>query len=511
MCGISAVFDYSAQDESRNTMLHELLSKIEHRGRADTLYEWKSFKELGFSLGTHRLPIVEQSENRQPACGPKGSITLVMNAQIFNYLELKNELCNEGVGIECLPGGDAYILATAIEYWGIDSALKRLNWEGCFVAFDETTNSIYAARDHLGIKPLYYSNIEGKLTFSSEIKSLSHIDQLKQIDVVKPGTYLSWDLSHLGAPKEGVWWQLPTSTKGAYSIDSIEKILKEAVRIRVPDEPYAVLLSGGIDSSLVLKMALEVSENVTAYTLHDEESPDLPFARRLCSQLGVKLVEVKADDSSKLCGNLLDTITKVESWEWQVLNHAAPMDALFSAIRNDNYKVVLTGEGADELFCGYSSNLSSLDVDELQNERITRVKDLHKTNCRRVDRMAMSHSLECRVPFLDINVTNAALTLPVDSCIDLSTNKIPLREIASRILPEGFAKRPKLSFAKGVGYQYGATKKAKSVFGDISNLEITELPSNWAKLARYPIEECCISMFIELGYDKANYLLERSV
>jgi len=166
--------------------------------------------------------------------------------------------------------------------------------------------------------------------------------------------------------------------------------------------------------------------------LHRPGSSDLPYARRLCAELGARLTEVPGLDAGALRGQLPSVISMVETWEWQVVNHAAPMLPLTTKVHEHGYRVVLSGEGADEIFLGYNRDGTG---DSLKHEQMHRVAALHKTNCRRLDRMGMRDQLEFRVPFLDRAVTEWALALPEEYLVRDGVAKWILREAVRDILP----------------------------------------------------------------------------
>ncbi len=507
MCGITGVMGDS--DVSHGSSLLAMLHVLEHRGRPGTLYEIAGFGALACALGTNRLPIVSPSENRQPARSPSGRYAVVMNGEIFNYRSLASQLPIPSTA------GDVAVLAAALEEWGVSRTLASLAWEGAFVAVDQSERRLLAARDHLGIKPLYFCRHGGKTWFASEIKALRGHGGDAIVSPIEPGCVAEFRLDSPTIRHER-WWAAPMRGDGerpAVDVaDRVHELLRAAVRDRVPEEPYAVLLSGGVDSSLILRMAIEQNARATAYVLCTPESPDLPYARALCAELGTPLVEVPAASSEELACELPGVVERVESWEWQVVNHAAPMDKLFATVRADGHKVVLTGEGADELFFGYEDPARASDNERHEAEQLVRVADLHRTNCRRLDRMGMSHSLECRVPFLERALTELALSLPSKASLSAGVNKRPLRDVAERILPPRFARRKKLSFARGAGYRYGGSDSAASVFGPTSGGDdAVPLPQAWEELPRYPSERLFLGRFLQSGYGRADYLRRRSL
>lgn len=513
MCGIAGIIGANALQYE--IPLKGMLSLIEHRGRPGTLYEIDGIQDLKCFLGTNRLPIVQQGSNRQPGVSPDSTIMVAMNGQIFNYRAIQSALIKEGLVFNIKSPGDTVVLAAALQFWGISKTLANLVWEGVFLAIDSNAKTLFAARDHIGIKPLYYCKDNEKTYFASELKAFKRHDDIREVHQIEPGTFIEFSLPDGNKIQTNQWWSISTYKNSTNDPITIEqeafRLLKEAIKLRVPEGPYAILLSGGLDSSLILKIAVEFNDLVTAYVLcRKHSSPDLPYARQICQDLGVKLIEVEAAEPGDMFAELPDLISRLETWEWHVVNHAAPMDQIFSVIRKDGHKVVLTGEGADELFFGYNIFSEETDYNILEKERILRIQHLHRTNCQRIDRMGMAHGLECRVPFLDKTLTEFALSIPAQFCLTEDVNKKPLRDIAKKLLPSNFSKRKKLSFARGVGYEYG-TKTSQSVFELAVSVNKSELNAEWKGLARYPLEELFLKYFLDAGYDRASYLKERSI
>ncbi|SHM13819.1 asparagine synthetase B family protein [Ruminococcus flavefaciens] len=499
MCGIVGAFD--SKKEIGIPFIKDMLDKIKFRGNEETLFEMDCVEDAGVFLGTNRLPITKPMNNKQPVVSENNEIMLVMNAEIFNYRKLSADYGLNNI-IES-DSGDTIFLAEFISNYGIKKTLSEINFEGAFIYFDKKSKQIVFARDHLGIKPLYYISENGKLLISSEIKGLVDY-KCSRINVVEPGHVYFYDLESQKLESEK-WF---TVEKGLEK-ESLSEIFKSAVEERIPDEKYAILLSGGLDSSLVMAAALRKNRNFVAYTLCTCDSPDLLFARNLCKKHDIELIEVKAESSEQLKEKIPKIVGIVESWQWQVINHSAPMDVLFKKIHDDGIKVVLTGEGADELFFGYDNY--GCEKEGKNEERIRRIQDLHKTNCRRLDRMAMAYSIECRVPFLDKRMVQHALNYSFDECVTADNNKMPLRKMAEEYLDIDYCQRKKLSLAKGAGYKYGSGYEEKNVFGINNDFSYDMSENKYMQYAIYPIERYLIDIAYKLGYLKAEYLLTAGI
>lgn len=511
MCGIAAIVG-EASPKTRLD-LQSMLKNLEHRGRPGSLYEVEQFDDCNCIFGTNRLPIVDVTEGAQPKHSITDKFTVIMNGEIFNYVEIRRSLIEQGfLSTDDKSLGDTAILANALEAWGVDRTLSTLNWEGAFIALDASNRQVVAARDHLGIKPLYVCHDQGRLFLASEIKALLDVTT-SEIRPIMPGTVERFSVDETVKRIVHRWWS-PTPRKDARArIEDFDErlisALRKSVAARVPDGPYAVLLSGGLDSSLILRFAIETNPDTTAYVLCTPNSPDLPFARGLCEELGVRLIEVQGIERSQLNRNISDLINCVESWEWHVLNHSAPMDVLFETIRAADHKVVLTGEGADELFCGY--NQWDVDANALECERLKRIEDLHRTNCRRLDRMGMRHGLECRVPFLDKELVELALEISPSMCVSRETNKIPLRRIAAGLINPNIITRKKLSLAKGAGYAHNFEENSDNFTQNPSSYNDEIAFERNKLLPRFDVERFYLRKFIESGLYRAPYLLSRSI
>lgn len=506
MCGIAAV--QVRRGEGAGWLSH-ILGRIEHRGVAPTLYESALDCPGGWCLGANRLPIVTHPNGRQPVLSADRRFLVVFNGEVFNYREIGSILS----GIRLSPGdrdSDTHVLAGALAEWGLPQALNRIVWEGAFLALECMTGRVWAVRDHLGIKPLYRAHFRYGIAFASEIKALVDLPDCAQIYPIQPGGAELFDDEGVRL-KRLVWWELAGRAVKPVSAEDAKRellaALRDAVHLRVPRQgPYAIALSGGLDSSAVLRLAIETGRKPQAYVLHRPNSADLRFARSLCRKLRVPLTEVAGLDADRLRAELRTVVWTVETWEWQVVNHSAPMLALTAAIHADDHRVVLSGEGADELFLGYARSDQSAPP---KSEQIERIAALHRTNCRRLDRMGMRDQLEFRVPFLDRSVTELALSMPSDLLVRNGVSKWILREAFRGILPTEIIDRPKMTMARGAGYEYSADT-TPTVFGDLPDSE-QDGHSLIGSLARYPAEKVFLEQFTRCGYRKAGYILSRSL
>jgi len=437
MCGIAAAINH--RDASR--LVRASLGLIMHRGTEGFEMEGGP----GFSLGANRLPIVERLVARQPARSRNGRLLCVLNGEIYNHLALREGL--EAQGHRFATGGEAEVLLHLYQEHR-ERMLGLLDSEMfAFLIYDRSDGSFFAARDPLGVKPLYYAQEDGAIHFASELKQLTAICPDSAIHQVLPGHHL----------KDGVltrWCALsPHHPPLAGSPDRIASRLRaqleEAVAKRVQtDLPIAVFLSGGLDSTSVLALARRHHPDVTAIIAGREDSLDRHYALRYCSENGVPHRLVPLSEHMGRDG-LQDIVRMVESYEPNVVRNSALSYRISEAARD--FRVVLCGEGADELFYGYGEFISCppRERDHLGDRLLS---DLHMTQCQRVDRTSMRFTQEVRVPFLDKAMVDLARRIPADLKVRDGTVKWILRKAMEGILPPYILHRPKSALSEGAGF-----------------------------------------------------------
>jgi asparagine synthase (glutamine-hydrolysing) len=483
-----------------------MLEEIRHRGTVDHQKEIRAGRAdpsgLSWAIGANRLPINSGERDEQPStAGPPGTF-LVFNGEVYNWEDLLHP------GTAKRPADEADALAHLVSASGSRSWLDRMDWEGAFLMFDSRNLCCVAARDHLGVKPLYHAvTADRTLLFASELKAFRS-QPVDVIHPVLPGHVLTARRVDHDWSVDSASYLLDTTPVPPPSLEDLRLSLADAVRSRVPDEKYAVALSGGIDSSTVLRWAVDASDNVVAYTVFAPGSRDLRCARALCRRLGVPHVAVPLPTTEDMMESIASTVRTVETWEWAVLTHSAPMEHLVRQIAADGIRVVLCGEGADEWAGGYEKDY--IPDEELQSRRETRLKELHKTNCRRVDRIGMSSTLEVRVPMLQRRLIENVSRLPVRQH-GRFRDKWMIRGAMSGVLPEWLVSRPKENFAGGAGLKHGSHQDGQALFHQLRARHPDDIPDNWRRLARFPAEEAFLEAFVDLGYHKAVYLRSRSL
>ncbi|MDR0345819.1 MAG: asparagine synthase (glutamine-hydrolyzing) [Nocardiopsaceae bacterium] len=452
MCGIAAVYGEQIEmDRLHVTATGEpMLERIAHRGPDDTgnrvvgRHAW---------LGHRRLSIVDLDGGRQPL-GPPDGWSLVCNGEIYNHQDLRAEL-GESRFATSSDNESALVL---LRLHG-PGALDRL--QGMFALCAAAPGGQFvAARDRLGIKPLYWSRSRGAVYFASELRAFPESVQ-PDAESFPPGCY--W------TPEEGlVRFAGPVPRRGTGAWDGVpaevaekatREVLMDSVRRHLmADVEVGVFLSGGLDSSLVAAVAAaeyaRAGRRLKTFGVGTADSPDLLAGREVADFLGTEHHEAVLG-AGQVIAALDEVVASVESFDASLIRSAVP-NWFLSALAARHVKVVLTGEGSDELFAGYGYyHREHADPDALDRELERTLSQLHGLNLQRCDRVTMAHSLEARVPFLDSDVIAHAMSLPPElkALEPDGTEKGHLRRAFTGWLPESLLWRRKAQFGTGTGAQ----------------------------------------------------------
>jgi asparagine synthase (glutamine-hydrolysing) len=316
-----------------------------------------------------------------------------------------------------------------------------ISWQG----------ELFLARDPLGIKPLYYGKKDGSFHFASEVKALSLVtDDVREF----PAGY--WFHSQRGwhrfyTLESTLQEEMPLKTEED-ALKNIRDSVQEAVRKRLmSDVPLGVSLSGGLDSSIISQVASQDAPGLHSFVVGVEGGEDLEASRLMAETLGTQHHEYLYTEQDML-KVLPDVVYYLESFDPALVRSAIP-NFMLANMASDHVKVMLTGEGADELYAGYSYLDRYETADDLQEELVYITEALHNTNLQRGDRMSMAHGLEARVPFLDVDSVSMALSLPPEWKLqkDGRPAKDLLRRAYEGLLPDEIVYRPKMKFSKGAG------------------------------------------------------------
>ena len=386
MCGIAVIAARDSIEDVRG-----MLAQLRHRGPDDADLHVHHTSRV--TIGHTRLAIVDPPGGHQPFVGADGAVA-VSNGEIYNHRQLVDEHHAGRLG----SGSDAAVLLPMFRDFGAD-LVDHL--DGMYaVVIVSGDGTVIAARDRLGIKPLYRASRDGEFAFASEMKTLRS-ERWDGIETVLPGHVWVGNEAHQ-------YYELPEPTLSGPDDETavehwcgrLREVLERAVVKRLmSDVPLGTFLSGGLDSSIVTALAARHQPELSTFALGFEGSGDLEAARRVADHLGTTHHEIKAADDEPH-RVLPEVLYHLESWDRDLVRSALPtyLVAQFAA---SELKVVLTGEGADELFAGYAYHAGYADeLDTLQRELRRSVAVMHDSNLQRVDRMTTAHSLEARVPFL---------------------------------------------------------------------------------------------------------------
>lgn len=443
MCGIAAIIDLKASTESTDRILERerellaMLDRIRHRGDLECFGErWAG---AGIALGTNRLAIVDREHARQPQSDDDGTIRVAYNGELYGFLDLRREL--EKLGHRFRNESDTEVIVHAYLEWG-PAMLDRLNGMFAFVLYDKRRNVFMAARDHVGIKPLYYQESGGVYRFASEQKCLLRYPG--EIHTLPPGTYLrDGRLTRYHRFDEE-----PRSISEADAVRRYRELFDGAVRGQVDtDLPVAVTFSGGIDSAAVLCAARQYHPNVTAITIGFDGSADLEVATRYCRELGIPQV-ISHLDRSALIDIIPEIVYGAEFFEAIDVMDTCVGYFAFKVANEHGFKLALCGEGSDEVMAGYDLFKTHPDPIDLVRYR---VHNLHRTDLQRVDRSSMMNSVETRVPFMDRHLLEFSYNLPIHLKLRNGVEKWLLREAFRDRLPAYIANRPKVRMPDGTG------------------------------------------------------------
>jgi asparagine synthase (glutamine-hydrolysing) len=448
MCGIAA--QYGRIDVEAGA---RMLDRLAHRGPDDD----GSVTVGGSWLGHRRLSIVDVEGGHQPLVGPDARLQLVGNGEVYNHKAIRRKL---GEAI-FRTSSDNEVALHLVDREG-PRCLAEMNGMFAFAIAGED-GSFLAARDPVGIKPLYWAATGEGVVFASEMAAFDP-GLRGRIEAFPPGHY--WtpeqglvrfaspvpDDARVNRPAA----HAPGEPLPPRALIEVRAMLVDAVeRQMMGDVPVGVFLSGGLDSSLVAAIAQrylhERGERLKTFAVGLEGSPDLLAARFAAEHLGTEHHE-RVYTAEEAAGSLPDVVAAIEAFDPSLVRSAVP-NHMLAELAAEHVKVVLTGEGADELFAGYEYMREFDDSDELHDELVRSVEGLHNLNLQRCDRVTMAHGLEARVPFLDREVINHALRLP--AAWKIATQAQPekrlLREAFEGWLPHELLWRDKSQFGDGSG------------------------------------------------------------
>ncbi len=469
MCGIIGVFDLKVEASTLRSQALEMSKKLRHRGP-----DWSGIYCGDKCVLAHeRLSIVDPQSGNQPLYSKDRKHILAVNGEIYNYKELKKE--TEGI-YEFQTNSDCEVILSLYKKKGINF-IEDLNGIFAFALYDEEKDEYLIARDHIGIIPLYMGwDKFGNFYVSSELKGLE--GYCSKIEEFKPGHYLYSKEGELKKWYVRDWNTYEGIKDNTTSIDELRSGLESAVhRQLMSDVPYGVLLSGGLDSSVTSALAKKYSQinlekgeghsmwwpQLHSFAIGLEGSPDLIAAKKVADAIGTVHHEVHFTVQEGLDA-LKDVIYHIETYDVTTIRASTPMYLLARVIKSMGIKMVLSGEGADELFGGYLYFHKAPTPQAFHEETVRKLGKLNMYDCLRANKTLAAWGVEGRVPFLDKEFIDVAMRLnPKDKMIkDGRIEKWVVRKAFEDYLPEEVAWRQKEQFSDGVGYNWIDSLKSKT-------------------------------------------------
>tara|TARA_A100001011_G_scaffold50626_3_gene48563 strand:+ start:8945 stop:10615 length:1671 start_codon:yes stop_codon:yes gene_type:complete len=475
MCGIVCAFDLKQDSESLRPQMLEMSKRVRHRGP-----DWSGiYKSDNAILGHERLAIVDPASGKQPLYSEDNTLILAANGEIYNHLELRKQF--EGK-YQFKTESDCEIILALYQVKG-SNFVDELNGIFAFALYDSSNDNYFIARDHMGIIPLYMGwDKYGTFYVASELKALEGV--CAKIELFPPGHYWrSGDKTPTQWYKRE-WVDFENVKNNPTRIEDIHDALSDAVhRQLMSDVPYGVLLSGGLDSSITSALAKKFSskrvgsENkqqawwpqLHSFSVGLEGSPDLAAAKKVSQHIGSIHHEVVFSIQEGLDA-IRDVIYHLETYDITTVRASTPMFLMARSIKSHGIKMVLSGEGADELFGGYLYFHKAPSAEEFHKETVRKLNKLHQYDCLRANKSLAAWGIEGRVPFLDKEFIDVAMRInPLDKMINKERmEKWVVRKAFEDYLPESVAWRQKEQFSDGVGYSWIDTLK-EMVEGEITD------------------------------------------
>ena len=467
MCGIIGIFQIENQTDSLRQRALKISHKIRHRGP-----DWSGIYVGGSAILCHeRLSIVDPQSGGQPLYSPDRQQVLAVNGEIYNHREIRARYQGK---YAFQTGSDCEVILALYRDKGVDF-LEELNGIFAFALYDVERDEYLIARDHIGIIPLYIGkDNEGLLYVSSELKALEGI--CDEIEPFLPGHYYWSREGKMHRWYQRDWMDYDAVKDNQTSVEELHDALEAAVQRQLMcDVPYGVLLSGGLDSSVISAIAkkysamrVETDNKAAAWwpQLHSfavglKGAPDLAKAKEVAEHIGTVHHEINYTIQEGLDA-IRDVIYYIETYDVTTVRASTPMYLLARVIKSMGIKMVLSGEGADEIFGGYLYFHKAPDAKAFHDETVRKLGKLHQYDCLRANKSLSAWGVEGRVPFLDKGFIDVAMRLnPVDKmCPGSTIEKRVVREAFADMLPESVAWRQKEQFSDGVGYSWIDTLKA---------------------------------------------------
>lgn len=488
MCGIVCAFNVKESTKTLRPQLLEMAKKVRHRGP-----DWSGiYADEKAILAHERLAIVDPASGKQPLFSEDKKLILAANGEIYNHRELRKQF--EG-SYKFSTQSDCEVILALYQKKGPDF-LDELNGIFGFAIYDSEKDEYFVARDHMGIIPLYMGwDKNGTFYVASELKALE--GTCTKIELFPPGHYLHSSDGELKRWYTRDWMDYEKVKENQTSIDEIRDALEAAVhRQLMSDVPYGVLLSGGLDSSITSAIAKKYSQKriesddikdawwpqLHSFSVGLEGSPDLAAAQIVADHIGTVHHEIKFTIQEGLDA-IKDVIYNLETYDITTIRASTPMYLMARVIKSMGIKMVLSGEGADELFGGYLYFHKAPGPQDFHEETVRKLSKLHMYDCLRANKSLAAWGIEGRVPFLDKEFMDVAMRInPKDKMINGERmEKWVVRKAFESVLPKSVAWRQKEQFSDGVGYSWIDTLK-EVVAREVSDEQLANAAF------RYPIQ-----------------------
>ena len=461
MCGIVCALDLKQSSDLLRSQVLEMSKKVRHRGP-----DWNGIHcGKNVLLAHERLAIVDPASGNQPIYSDDKNLILAANGEIYNHQDLRAQL---GSNYAFQTNSDCEIILALYKEKGVNF-IDDLNGIFGFVLYDEVNNEYLIARDHMGIIPLYMGwDKHGTFYISSELKALEGV--CNKIEIFPPGHFMSSKDNKLVKWYDRDWMNFDHIKDNNTIIDDLQVALENAVhRQLMSDVPYGVLLSGGLDSSITSALAKKYSKNriesndvksawypqLHSFAVGLKGSPDLIAAQKVADHIDSIHHEITFTVQEGLDA-IRDVIYHLETYDVTTIRASTPMYLMARVIKSMGIKMVLSGEGADEIFGGYLYFHKAPDSKEFHEETVRKLDKLYQYDCLRANKSLAAWGIEGRVPFLDKEFIDVAMRInPKDKMITSEKmEKWVLRKSFEKYLPESVAWRQKEQFSDGVGYDW---------------------------------------------------------
>jgi asparagine synthase (glutamine-hydrolysing) len=469
MCGIAAIFNIKEQTKELRDKALKMSQKIRHRGP-----DWSGIYCGGSAILTHeRLSIVDPVSGGQPLFSPDRKQILAVNGEIYNHKDIRERYAGK---YAFQTGSDCEVILALYKDKGVNF-LEDLSGIFAFALYDQEKDEFLIARDPIGVIPLYigYDN-DGKVYVASELKALEGF--CDRYEPFLPGHYYYSRDGKMTRYYKRDWFSYDAVKDNPASVQAIRDALSASVKRQLmSDVPYGVLLSGGLDSSIISAVAVKYASNriednsltqawwprLHSFAVGLKGAPDLVKAREVAAHIGTVHHEVNYTIQEGLDA-IRDVIYYIETYDVTTVRASTPMNLLARVIKSMGIKMVLSGEGSDEIFGGYLYFHKAPNAQEFHEETIRKIGKLYLYDCLRANKSLAAWGVEGRVPFLDKEFMDVAMRTNPEAkmCPGKVMEKKILREAFADMLPEDIAWRQKEQFSDGVGYSWIDTLKAET-------------------------------------------------